>query len=153
MATAKDFGWVEDSPVLWNDLVKVVQHYQSQFKFNQTKHNTSNDHLVKYHADPLISVKFQFFKDVADMLSPYLLQFLTDAPLMPLVCGALEEIIHHLMRMNLRSTIVAKANNTYELVHIDLTNKENQLLCQLIQSPTATKSLLSFTVASDTSKI
>ena len=87
------------------------------------------------------------------MLSPYLLQFLTDAPLMPLVCRALEEIIHHLMRMNLRSTIVAKANNTYELVHIDLTNKENQLLCQLIQSPTATKSLLSFTVASDTSKI
>ena len=126
-------GWVEDSPVLWNDLVKVVQHYQSQFKFNQTKHNTSNDHLVKYHADPLISVKFQFFKDVADMLSPYLLQFLTDAPLMPLVCGALEEIIHHLMRMNLRSTIVAKANTTYELVHIDLNNKENQLLCQLIQ--------------------
>ena len=57
------------------------------------------------------------------------------------------------MRMNLGSTIVAKANNTCELVHIDLTNKENQLLCQLIQSPTATKSLLSFTVASDTSKI
>ena len=52
---------------------------------------------------------------------------------MPLVCGALEEIMHHLMRMNLRSTIVAKANTTYELVHIDLSDKENHLPCQLIQ--------------------
>ena len=88
---------------------------------------------MKYHAGPLISVKFQFFKDVADMLSPYLLQFQTDTPLMPLVCGALEEIMHHLMRMNLRSTIVAKANTTYELVNIDLSDKENHLPCQLIQ--------------------
>ena len=59
------------------------------------------------------------------MLSPYLLQFQTDAPMMPLVCGALEEIIHHLMRMNLKSTIVAKADTIYELVHIDLTKKTN----------------------------
>ena len=102
-----------------------MQHYQSQFKSNQTKHNTSNDHLVKYHPDLLISVKFQFFKDVADMLSPCLLQFQTDAPMMPLACGALEESIHHLMRMNLKSTIVAKADTIYELVHIDLTKKTN----------------------------
>ena len=59
--------------------------------------------------------------------------------MMPFVCGALEE--------------VAEANTAHELVCIDLNDKENQLLCELNKLPTATKSLLSSTVASDTSKL
>ena len=106
---------------------------------NQPKDNTLYDHLVKYHADPLIPVKFQFFKDVVDILSPYPQRFQTDAPMMPFVFGALEE--------------VAEANTAYELVCIDLNDKENQLPCELNKLPTATKSLLSSTVASDTSKL
>ena len=109
--------------------------------------------MVNYHADPLIPVKFQFFKDVADMLSPYLQQFQTDAPMMSFVCGALEEIIRRLMRMILRSAIVAEANSAYELVRIDFNDKENQPPRELIKLPTATKSLLSSTVTSDTSKL
>ena len=106
---------------------------------NRPKDNTLYDHLVKYHADPLIPVKFQFFKDVVDMLSPYLQRFQTDAPMMPFVFGALEE--------------VAETNTAHELVCIDLNDKENQLLCELNKLPTATKSLLSSTVASDKSKL
>ena len=148
--------WVEDALVashamaVWKNVVKVVQHYQSQSKLNQPNDNILYNHLVKYRADLLIPVKFQFFKDVADMLSPYLQQFQTDAPMMPFVCGALEEIIRCLMRMILRSTIVAKASTAYELVRINLNNKENQLPHELIKFPMATKSLLSSAVASDT---
>ena len=43
---------------------------------------------------------------------------------MPFVCRALEEIICHLIRMILKSTIVAGANTAYELVRIDLNDKE-----------------------------
>ena len=73
--------------------------------------------------------------------------------MMSFVCGELEEIIRRLMRMILRSTIVAEANTAYELVHINLNDKENQLPRELIKLPTATKSLLPSTVASDTSKL
>ena len=72
---------------------------------------------------------------------------------MSFVCGELEEIIRCLMRMLLRSTVVAEANAAYELVRIDLNDKENQLPRELIKLPTATKSLLSSTVARNTSKL
>ena len=70
-----------------------------------------------------------------------------------LYVGAVEEIIHHLMRMMLRSTSVAEANTAYELVLINLNDKENQLPHELIKLLTATKSLLLSTVASNTSKL
>lgn len=108
---------------IWKNVVKVVKHYQSQSKLNQPKDNTSSNHLVRYQADPLIPVKFQFSKDVVEMLSPYLQQFQTDTFCM-FVCRALEEIICHLIRMILKSTIVAGANTAYELVRIDLNDKE-----------------------------
>ena len=85
--------WVGDAPVAsramaaWKNVVEVVQYYQFLSKSNQPKNNTPYDHLVKDHTDLLIPVKFQFFKDVANMLSPYLQQFKTDAPMMPFVCG------------------------------------------------------------------
>ena len=151
--------WVEDAPVtsramtVWKNVVKVVQHYQSQSKSNQTKDKTLYDHLVKYHADPLIPAKFQFFKDVVDMLSPNLQQFQTDAPRMPFVCGSSEEIIRRLMRMILRSVIFAEANTAYELVRIDLSDKEKKLPRELIKLPTTTKYLLPSLVASDTTKL
>ena len=68
------------------------------------------------------------------------------------VCRALGEIIHRLMGMILRSTIAAEANTAYELVCIHLNDKENQLPRELIKLSTTTKSLLSSSVASDTSK-
>ena len=108
---------------------------------------------MKYHANPLIPVKFQFFKDAVNMLPPYLQQFQVDAPMMPFVYGVLKEFICCLMRMILRSAIVGKANTAYELVRIDLNDKGNQLPCELIKLPTATKSLLSSTVTSDTRKL
>ena len=151
--------WVEYAPVtsramtVWKNVVKVVQHYQSQSKSNQPKDKTLYDHLVKYHADPLIPAKFQFFKDVVDMLSPNLQQFQTDAPMMPFVCGSSEEIIRRLMRMILRSVIVAEANTAYELVRIDLSDKEKKLPRELIKLPTTTKYLLPSLVASDTTKL
>ena len=76
--------WVEVALVasravaIWKNVVKVVKHYQSQSKLNQPKDNTSSNHSVRYQADPLIPVKFQFSKDVVEMLSPYLQQFQTD---------------------------------------------------------------------------
>ena len=57
------------------------------------------------------------------------------------------------MRMILRSTSVAEANTAYELVLLNLNDKENQLPHELIKLPTATKSLLLSTVASNTSKL
>ena len=142
---------VEDTPVVsramavWKNAIKFVQSYQSQSKLNQSNDNRLYNHLLKYHADLLIPVKFQFFKDVDNVLSPHLQ---TDAPMVPFVCGALEEIICRLMRMILKSTIVAEANTAYGLVNIDLNDKENQLPRELIKLPTATKFLLSSTVTS-----
>ena len=93
---------VEDTPVVsramavWKNVIKFVQSYQSQSKLDQSNDNRLYNHLLKYHADLLIPVKFQFFKDVDNVLSPHLQ---TDAPMVPFVCGALEEIICRLMRM------------------------------------------------------
>lgn len=80
--------WVEYGPVasrainVWKFVVTVIEYFQSMTKSRRPLNNKSYDILVKYHVDALMIVKFQFFYDVAIMLTPFLKQFQTDAPMM-----------------------------------------------------------------------
>lgn len=151
--------WVEDGPVacrariVWKSVVKVIEHFQSLAKSKQPKNNKSYDTLVKHHNDSLMITKFHFFSDIASILSLYLKQFQTDAPMMPFVSLALEDIIRLLMKMILRSSVVTEADTAYNLIKIDVSKKENQLPNDSIKLPTATKSSLSSASASHTKKL
>ena len=65
--------------IVWKFVVSVINHYKSLSKSKRPK-NKSYDLIVKHMTDDLMLVKFQFFKDMASVLSLYLTKFQTDAP-------------------------------------------------------------------------
>ena len=46
----------------------------------------------EHYEDKLMIVKFQFFKDIPDILSPFLKIYQTDPPMMPFLNEDLEEL-------------------------------------------------------------
>ena len=107
--------WVEDEPVasralsVWEYVVTVIKHFQTLTSSKQPKNNKSYDVLVQFHKDNTMILKFQFFKDIANILSAYLKQFQTDKPVMPFVSDVLEQTCRRLMRMFLRRSVVDEA--------------------------------------------
>ena len=130
----------------------MINHFQSLSQSKRPKNNKSYDLLVKYADDSLILVKFQFFKDIASILSSYLVKFQTDAPIMPFVSGVLEGTLRQLMKMFLHKTVVDEATTPYKLMKSDLEKKENFLLSHSVKLPTATNALLSSSKSSQTQK-
>ena len=107
--------WVEDESVapraidIWKFVASVIKHYESLSKSKRRKNNKSYDLLVKHMTDDLMLVKFQFFKDIASVLSFYLTKFQTDAPTMPFMPGLLERNLRQVMKMFLRAAVIDKA--------------------------------------------
>lgn len=141
--------WVEDKPVairakeVWENVVNVIKHYQTLCKSKQPSKNSSYDTLVTHHTDMFMQVKLQFFVDVASMMSSYLKQFQTDNPMIKFVSEILENIIHRLMKIFIRKTVIDEADSAYSLIKIDLQKRENHLPPELVKLPTVTKTLLS----------
>lgn len=151
--------WVEDEPVavramqVWEYVVAVIKHFQSLSKSKQPAKNQSYDTLVSYQSDALMMLKFQMFIDIARILSPFLKQFQTDDPMMPYVPEVLGDIMRRLMKIVLRKAVLLECDTVQALMRIDLDKKENYLPAEYVKLPTATKTLLSSSAASDTKKL
>ena len=107
--------------------------------------------MVKYHTDESMPIKFQFFKDIANVLLPYL-EFQTNNPMMPFVSDKLEAIVRRLMKMFLRSELVDTAVTASQLIKIDFQKKEICLPIDSLKLPTETKAMLLSVKVSDTKK-
>ena len=100
--------WVGDESVaacaidVWPNIVQLIKHLKSLFQSQQPK-NKSYDCLLKHHVDNLMC-QFQFFQDVAGILSEFLKQFQTDRPVLPFLSDILEYILRRVMKMLLLSS-------------------------------------------------
>lgn len=103
--------------------------------------------------DKLILAKFQFFHDIAEILSVFLKQFQTDNPVMPFICDVLETIIRRLMKMFMPSRIVKNASTPYQLIKLDVSSKDNQLPISSVKLTTATESFLTASGVKDSNKL
>ena len=122
-------------------VVTVITHFQTLTSSKQPRDNKSYDVLVQFHEDDTI-LKFQFFKDIGNILSAYLKQFQTDKPVMLVVIDALEQTCRPLMTMFLRRSVVDEACIPQQLIKVDVETKENCLPYDSIKLPTATKALI-----------
>ena len=61
------------------------------------------------------------------MLEVFLKNFQTDNPMLPFLSDVLENLVHRLLRMFIKSRIVEDAVTAYNLTKIDLQKKENQI--------------------------
>ena len=61
------------------------------------------------------------------MLEVFLKIFHTDNPMLPFLSDVLENLVHRLLRMFIKSRIVEDAVTAYNLTKIDLQKKENQI--------------------------
>ena len=97
--------WVKDVPVATRALeilsfvVAVVEHFQALPSSRRPLNNKSYDILVKHHKDNITKFKFQFFIDIANILTPFLKQFQTYDPVMPFMDEMLVSIIRCLMKI------------------------------------------------------
>ena len=77
--------------------------------------NKSYDILVKYHKDCTMLFKFQFFIDIANVLSPFIKQFQTDDHVIPFMSGTLDKMILQLGKMLILSSVVIEALTPYQV--------------------------------------
>ena len=82
-----------------------------------------------------------FFQDVAFQLKGFLQLFQTNHPLVPFLEHRLVDVLHTLMKMVVKPDLLDQANSSLKLSKLDLSSSEN-LLCELMKLPTATKSSL-----------
>ena len=61
------------------------------------------------------------------MLEVFLKIFHTDNPMLPFLSDVLENLVHRLLRMFIKSRTVEDAVTAYNLTKIDLQKKENQI--------------------------
>ena len=79
--------WTENQAVvmraieIWENLQKTIKEFSSLPKNNRLQCK-SYDTLLSYVSDPLMKVKFQFFKDQASHLEGFLQKYQTDGPIM-----------------------------------------------------------------------
>ena len=78
--------WTENQAVvtrveIWENLQNTIKEFSSLPK-NKRPQCKSYDTLLSYVSDPLMKVKFQFFKDQASHLEVFLQKYQTDDPMM-----------------------------------------------------------------------
>ena len=125
--------WTENQEVvtrateIWENLQRTIKEFSSlpNSKRPQCK---SYDTLLLYVSDPLIKVKFHFFKDLASHLEVFLRKYQTDDPMMPFLSNELETILGCLMKMFLKDNILEEAVTPFKLVKVDVNKTENQCL-------------------------
>ena len=139
-------SWLEDDSVakraldLWPNIVKIVGHWEKICKSSRPN-NKSYETLTKYYQDKAFPLKLQYFKDIAGHLKDFLTIMQVDVPMVPFLEETLVDLITPFMKMVVKSDVLDEANTSLKLIKIDLSKAEN-LPCELIKLPTATKDLL-----------
>ena len=82
----------------------------------------SYETLLQNYKDPSVVIKFQFFQDLANILEVFLKDLQTDNPMLPFLSDVLENLVHRLLRMFIKSKIVKGA-----VTEIAVQKKENQI--------------------------
>ena len=96
----------------WLNVVKVIKYSEGVAPSKSPKHK-SDETLVNYVKDQFKTIKFHFFKDIADHLQTLLKCFQTDAPMVPLMIDTLETLMRR-FKMFIKITMqVADASTQY----------------------------------------
>ena len=140
--------WVEDEMVaqrgmeIWPNFVKVVKHWESQCKSSRPD-NKSYETLVKHHQDVFVPLKMEFFRHTAKIFKEFLVQFQTDAPMVPFLAHALERQMRKIAKIVIKRKVLKDAKTPYSLMKIDLDKEENRRADDDIELGTALKEMLS----------
>ena len=120
--------WVEEVASraidLWDNVVKVCNHWESLLKSKQpgSKSNLTVLEAMKY---PSIKVNLHFFSYVAKVASPFLHIYQTTVPMMPFFYDDLHDVIRTPMEKIVVSSVLHESKTTSSLCKINLTKKDN----------------------------
>ena len=90
---------------LWPNIIKVVQHWESQNK-RKRPNNKSYENLFKCYIDKFIPEKVQFSIDIASQLKGLLEAFQTDMAMVPFLEASSVDIFHMLIKMIVKTEVV-----------------------------------------------
>ena len=129
--------WTENQDVvtraieIWENLQKTIKGFSS-FPNSKRPQCKSYDILLSYVGDPLMKVKFQFFKGLASHLEVFVRKYQNLDPMMPFLSDNIEAILRWLMKMFLKDNILEEAITLFTLVKIDVNKTENQRLIEQV---------------------
>ena len=127
---------------IWPNIVQVMKHYEDLAPSKRLRSSKSYNTLVKHADGKLMPAKLQFFGNVAHMLSEFLRGFQTKSPMMPFLCGSLETMIRHLMKMFIKGNVLNEAVTAFCLIKINVSETSNQLAIGDVKLTIATEVLL-----------
>ena len=87
--------------------------------------------LVENHLDLLVPTKLHFFAFLANIMSPYLIMFQTDAPMLPFMFDELSYIIYRLLRLVYKQSKVDERKNLRELMNEQFLNNEDNKMDEM----------------------
>ena len=88
----------EKALIVYDKVMKVIQHYASLAPSKRPKDNSSYDNLVLNQHNDLIKVEIQVIKDIAHKTNGFLTLFQTDSPMVPFLAKWIEDLLRKLMR-------------------------------------------------------
>lgn len=141
--------WIEDEKVadraleVWPSVVKTVKYWQGLCK-SKRPNNKSYERLVENYLDLLVPAKLQFFSFLASIMSPYLIMYQTDAPMVPFMFDELSTIVYRLLRLVYKQGKINEKKFLSDLMKdAFLQNKENKMDVLQIDVGAAAKNSLS----------
>ena len=154
-SVSKKFGmrfcktrWVENVPVveraieMWEDLVRWVEGCEKKPQSKRPQNNLSYQTLVKLHKSTTITIYFTLFRDVSKKLLAFLKAFQTDAPMVPFLADALEEIMRSLMKYVIKKDVLETCVTAYKLNKLDVFAEKNQRDATQLRYPTEASALI-----------
>ena len=115
---------------MWPSIVATVKHFEGLCKSSRPQ-NKSYETLVTNHLDLLVPVKLHFFSFLANIMSPYLIMFQTDAPMLPFMFDELSSIIYRLLRLVYRKKKLDEKKNLRELMNEEFLNNDNNKMDEM----------------------
>ena len=94
------------------------------------------------YCDPLMTVKFQQFAFIANILAEYLITFRSDSTLVPFLSDTIEKQYCRLCKMVIKIEVLDLVITTLRLLKIDVNDKENRLETDRMSLGTATSNPL-----------
>ena len=105
--------------------MKVIRYWLALSVSKRPRNNKSFDTPVKYHSDPLMICKFQFFKYVASVLKYFLVAFQTNKPMLPFLATAVEQLYRKCLTLFMKRDVVNGCPTSF-LLKLDLEKEDYQ---------------------------
>jgi len=137
-------------------MIEVLENIQKIVKFweklpkSKRPNSKSYVNVKSSLEDSLVLAQLHFFSYVAGIVEPFLKKFQTDKPMIPFLFFELKHIVIRLLEIIVKPKIIESCKSARQLKEIDLSDKNNLLPLEKINTGFAVDNVIKDLIRSDT---